>query len=103
MSVYLSYFSLSQSDLPRGGAGDIVEVLRAQVGDRETLTVSSAAANGAAASSACVVRIVAEDKCAIKIGTAAVAEGSKGDVLLAGSEAVRWLRAGERVSIISVA
>lgn len=105
MPVYITYHSTAPLYSPSAGGAfpPALPILGAQIGDRETLAVAGAAANGTAQSAPRIARIHATEDACLQIGAGAVAVGTKGEVWAAGTADVRYLQAGERISVIAVA
>lgn len=96
MAVYITYHRavLQPGALP---------VLGPQLGNRETLAVSGTASNASAATFDVFASIYTTEAVCLRVGAAAVAVGTEGEVWPAGKDDVRFLPNGSRVSVISVA
>ena len=75
-------------------------ILGGQTGDREDLLIGSEAHTGPFTGYT-VVRLIPEADCVIRIGENAIAEVATGDPLTAGIEAMRYVKEGERISVIA--
>lgn len=96
MSVYITYH---RAVLQPGG----LPVLGPQIGNRDTLAVSGSAANGMTQTVEMFANIYTNEAVCLRVGANAVAVGTEGEVWAAGKDDIRFLPAGSRVSVISVA
>lgn len=85
-----------------GNAGNMAEfgVLGGQSADRQDLVIGSVV-HTADFSTYTMVRLLPEADCVIRIGTGAIAAAATGDPLKAGVEAVRFIKQGERISVVA--
>lgn len=84
------------------GSGNMssLGILGGQGGDRVDLVIG-AEARTAAYATYTVVRLLPEADCVIRIGAGAVAAAATGDPLKSGIEAIRYVKEGERISVIA--
>lgn len=89
---------------PFGNAGNMSEfgVLGAQGADRQNLTIG-AETRTAPFSAYTMVRLLPQADCVIRIGVGATAVATTGDPLKSGVEAMRFVKEGERISVVAAA
>jgi len=97
----MATLEITRHTIASGGHLTSFGILGGHEGNREDLAIGATAAPSGVFSAYTVVRLVSDIDCIIRIGTGAVAVASEGERLKANMPEPRYLKEGERISVIA--